>query len=78
MKIEVLGPGCKRCLATEENVKEALRELGIEAEIIKIKDFKEIMDYGVMFTPAVAINGAVRVSGKIPSVEEIKEIIEGL
>lgn len=77
MKIEVLGPGCPKCKATEENVRKALTELGIEAEVEHIYDIKEYSKRGVMFTPALAIDGEVKVSGHVPSVEEIKQLLGG-
>ena len=76
MKIEVCGPGCPRCRATEKNVLQALRELGKEAEVIKVTDFKEISARGVMMTPAVIIDGMKVCEGKIPSSEEIKKWLE--
>ena len=75
MKIEVVGPGCGRCIATEKNVKEAVGQLGIQAEIVKVTDVAEFAKKGVMFTPAVIINGQIKISGKVPTVEEIKKII---
>lgn len=75
MKIEIVGPGCPRCIATEKNVKEAVKQLGIQAEIVKITDVKEFAKKGVMFTPAVIVDGQVKISGKIPTVDEIKEIL---
>lgn len=75
MKIAVYGPGCPRCIQTEKNVKQALEELGIKAEVVKITDVKEYAKAGVMFTPAVAVDGKVMISGKIPTVEEIKKIL---
>ncbi len=75
MKIEVVGLGCPRCKATEKNVNEALRELGIAAEVIHVSDIKEIRGKGVMFTPAVIVDGKIRTSGKIPTVDEIKKIL---
>jgi len=76
MKIEVCGPGCPRCQATAKNVIQALRELGKEAEVIKVTDFKEISARGVMMTPAVIIDGMKVCEGKIPSSEEIKKWLE--
>jgi small redox-active disulfide protein 2 len=73
MKIEVLGPGCPKCQATEKNVKEAVKALGLEAEIRKVTDIKEIASYGVFGTPSVVVDGNVKCVGKIPSVEEIKK-----
>jgi small redox-active disulfide protein 2 len=72
MKIEILGPGCARCHATERNVSQALQALNVQAELIHIYDPKEYAKRGVLFTPAVIIDGETKVSGKIPTVEEIK------
>jgi len=76
MKVQILGTGCPKCKKTYENVEQALKELGACADVEKVEDLKAIMAFGVMTTPAVAIDGEVRVAGKIPSVEEIKELIE--
>ena len=75
MKIEVVGPGCPRCVATEKNVNEAVRQLGIQAEVVHVYDVAEFAKKGVMFTPAVIVDDRVEISGKIPTVEEIKEIL---
>jgi len=75
MKIEVVGPGCPRCKATEKNVNEALKELGIDAEVTHIYDMGEIAKRGVMFTPALIVDGQIKTSGKIPTVGEIKNIL---
>lgn len=75
MKIEIVGSGCPRCVATEKNVKEAIKQLGIQAEIIKVTDMKEFAKKGVMFTPAVIVDGQVKISGKIPTIEEVKRIL---
>jgi len=72
MKIEVLGTGCPKCQATLRNAERAVKELGIQAEIIKVDDIAEIAARGVMITPALAIDGEIKCSGRIPSVEEIK------
>ncbi len=72
MKIEVLGTGCPKCHKTRENVETALSEAGKEAEIVEVKDLKSIADYGVMMTPAVVVDGEVKIVGKVPSVEQIK------
>lgn len=71
MKIQVMGPGCSKCAEAEKIVKEAVAESGIEAEIIKVTDFKEIAELGVFSTPAVAIDGEVKVVGKVPSKKEV-------
>ncbi len=75
MKIDVLGTGCPKCAATEKNVREALAQLGSHAEVHKVTKINEIMEYDVMLTPAVAIDGDVKVSGKVPTVEEIKAFL---
>ena len=75
MKIEVIGPGCPRCKNTEKNVFEAIKQLGIQAEITKITDVTEFAKKGVMFTPAVIVDGQVKISGKIPTVDELKSIL---
>ena len=72
MKIEILGSGCPRCQATEKNIKQALTEMGLEAEIVKVTDPREYPKYGVMLTPAVVIDGKLKASGHIPKVSEIK------
>jgi len=78
MKIEILGTGCAKCDKLEEMVKIAVQESGINADIKHIKDMKKIMAYGVLATPAMVIDGQVKTSGKIPSLEEIKKLIYGL
>jgi small redox-active disulfide protein 2 len=75
MQIKVLGPGCPRCKKTEENAVEALKELNLEAELVKVSDLQEIMSHGIMMTPGLAIDEKVMCTGKIPSVEEIKKWI---
>ena len=72
MDIKVLGPGCQRCEQTAANVKEALAEAGISAQIEKVTNAMEIAGYGVMGTPAVVIDGEVKCVGKIPSKEDVK------
>lgn len=75
MKIEILGTGCPKCKKLALNAEEAVKELGINAEIIKVTKIDEIMNYGVMITPALALDGNVESSGKVLSIEEIKKII---
>lgn len=77
MKIEVLGTGCPKCQATIRNVEQAIKELGIQAEVVKVDDIAEITARGVMVTPALAVDGEIKCSGRIPSVEEIKSWIQG-
>jgi small redox-active disulfide protein 2 len=72
MEIKVLGPGCPRCQQTEKNVKEAVSESGVAANVEKVTDTMEIAKHGVFGTPAVVLDGEVKSVGKIPSKEEIK------
>ena len=76
MKIEILGTGCPKCKKLNELVEEAASELGVLVEIIKVTDINKIIDYGVMVTPALVIDGDVKVAGKIPSKQEITKWIE--
>ena len=73
MIISILGTGCPKCKQLEANAKKAVEELKIKAEIEKVTDVGEIVDYGVMSTPAIVINGEVKASGRIPTTEEIKK-----
>jgi small redox-active disulfide protein 2 len=75
MDIKVLGPGCAKCRKTEELVKEAVAESGVEANVEKVTDIMKIAGYGVMGTPAVVVDGDVKCVGKIPSKEDIKSWI---
>ncbi len=75
MKIQVAGLGCQKCQATEKNVREACAQLQLEADISHVSDMKEIAKLGVLFTPAVIIDGKMVVSGKLPTVEELKKIL---
>ncbi len=77
MKIQVAGPGCPRCQMTEKNVFNACAELNLAADISHVTDRKQIQDLGVWTTPAVVVDGKIVVSGKIPSVEELKKIFSG-
>ncbi len=71
MKIEILGTGCPKCQKLYENANEAVEKAGVAAEIIKITNISEISGYGVMLTPALVIDGEIKVSGKVPSADEI-------
>ncbi|MCX5668682.1 MAG: thioredoxin family protein [Candidatus Omnitrophica bacterium] len=75
MKIEILGVGCPKCKQLTVNVEAAVKELNIAAEISKVTDIDKIIEYGVMMTPALAIDGTIVLAGKILSKEEIKKII---
>ena len=74
--IQILGTGCPKCQKLAESAEAAAKELGIEYELEKIKDIGAIMDFGVMVTPALAVDGEVKVSGKVPSVDEIKKLLQ--
>ena len=74
-KVQILGTGCPKCKKLAENAENAAKELGIEHEIIKITDINEIMDFGVMSTPALAVDNVVKVAGKVPTIEKLKEMI---
>ena len=74
-KIEILGTGCAKCNRLEKNVQKAVKEAGIQAEVKKIEDLNEIMNRGVMMTPALFIDGEAIVVGKVPSVDEIKNML---
>jgi small redox-active disulfide protein 2 len=75
-KIQILGTGCPKCKKLAENAEAAAKELGIEFEIEKVTGINEIMKFGVMVTPALAVDGEVKVVGKVPSPDEIKELFE--
>ena len=77
MVIHILGSGCPNCRKLEAHAREAVKNLGLEAEIVKIQDMDAIMDMGVMITPGLAIDGVVKKAGKVPSVTEIEEILRG-
>jgi len=75
MNIKVLGSGCTKCKALEKITHEAVTAMGVSAEVEKVEDIQKIMGYGVMRTPALVINEKVVLSGRLPSLSEIKEII---
>lgn len=75
MKIQILGMGCSRCKSLTENTKKAVEMAGIEAEIEKVEDLKEIMKFNVLSTPGLVVNGEVKVAGRVPSPEDIVSIL---
>jgi len=75
MEIKILGPGCVRCKTLEKEVINILAELDIAADVSKVEDIVKIMEYGIMHTPGLVINGKVVMSGRIPSPSEMKEIL---
>ena len=74
-KIQILGTGCPKCKALAENAETAAKDLGVEYEIEKITDINEIMKFGVMMTPALAVDGEVKVVGKVPTAEKVKKML---
>ena len=74
-KLQILGTGCPKCRKLAENAEAAARELGIEFEIEKVTDINEIMSFGVIMTPALAVDGEVKVVGKVPDAEAIKGML---
>ncbi|HOP49220.1 MAG TPA: thioredoxin family protein [Ignavibacteriales bacterium] len=75
MKIKVLGPGCANCKTLEARTREALTQLNVNAEIEKVEDYDKIISYGIMRTPGLVIDEKVVVSGRVPTVEEIKKFV---
>ncbi len=76
MKVKILGPGCKNCEKMEQGVINALAELKVQADVKKIEDSNEIMGHDVFMTPALVINDKVKVSGRVPKLDEIKKWIQ--
>jgi len=74
-KIQVLGPGCPKCRKLAENARAAVEQLELDFEIEKVSDINEIMKFGVMMTPALAVDGEVKTVGKVPSPDEIRQIL---
>jgi len=75
MKIEILGTGCPKCEALAKNVEATIRELGIEATVEKVTDIVEIANRGVMMTPALSVDGNIKLVGKVATVEELKGLL---
>ena len=75
MKIQVLGTGCPKCKQLAENAEAAAKELGVDYVLEKVTDINDIVSFGIMMTPGLAVDGTVKISGKVASVEEIKELL---
>ena len=75
-QIKILGTGCARCAKLEETARNAADELGIEYEVEKVKDLNQIMEFGVMITPALVVDGEVKLAGKLASLDEIKQMLK--
>lgn len=76
MKIQILGTGCPKCRKLAENAEAAARALGLEYELVKVTDINAIMAFGVMMTPALAVDGVVKVVGKVPAAEDIQKLLK--
>ena len=76
MDIKILGTGCPKCKMLEKNALDAVAELGIKADVTKVTDINDIMEYNVMMTPALVINGKVKAAGRVPNVKEINMMIQ--
>ncbi len=75
MEIKILGPGCPRCKTLEKMTKEVIDKEGINADVSKVEDIMAIMNYGVMSTPALVVNEKVEIKGRVPSYEEIRQVL---
>ena len=75
MRIEILGTGCYKCKKLFENTEEAIKDLNLKAEIVKVEDIQKIINAGVMVTPALTVDGEVKSVGKVLSVDDIKKIL---
>jgi small redox-active disulfide protein 2 len=73
--VQILGTGCPKCKKLFETVQQTVRDLGIEAEVTKVEDINEIMKFNVMMTPALAVDGVVKVTGRLPKPDELKTMI---
>ena len=75
MEIKILGSGCARCRSLEQATKEAITELGLNATVEKVEDIQKIMEYGVMRTPGLVVNEKVILTGQVPKLAELKELL---
>ncbi len=75
MKVSILGTGCAKCTKLYETTAQAIRDLGLDAELEKVSDIQEIMKFGVMITPALVVDGVVKTAGKVPGLDEIKTLL---
>lgn len=75
MKIEILGTGCAKCKKLYENARQAVKDLDVNAEVVKVEDIQDIMNAGVMMIPALAVDGDVKSTGKLLGVDDIKKIL---
>lgn len=75
MEVKVLGPGCAKCKSTYAVVEKVIKETNLDATVTKVDDIVEMMSYNILSTPAVVVNGEVRIKGHVPSVNEVKEAL---
>ena len=75
--ITIYGPGCAKCKQTEELVRRVVTEMGIQADIVKVSDIKEMVTAGIMSTPALAVDGVIKMAGRVPKADEVKQWITG-
>lgn len=75
MKIQILGTGCAKCKKLAETAETAARELGLDYELVKVTEISDILDFGVMATPGLAVDGKVLAAGKVPTVEQVKTLL---
>ena len=76
-KLQILGSGCAKCRLLSEHTEQAARELGLDFELEKVTALDEILDFGLVATPALVVDGEVRVSGRVPTVRRIREVLAG-
>jgi len=76
MKIEILGSGCAKCKSVEKLVRNIVEELGIQANIVKVEDLQEIVNRGIMMTPAIFIDGEAKIVGRVPTADELKKLLQ--
>jgi small redox-active disulfide protein 2 len=75
-KLQILGTGCPKCAQLADNAKAAAEDLGLDYELVKVTDVQDIMNFGVMMTPALAVDGKVVLVGKVPGADDLKPLIE--
>lgn len=74
-KIQILGPGCQKCVALHDRVRQVVQDLGLVCEVEKVTNLEAIIAFGVLATPALVVDGVVRASGRVPSVPQLKEML---
>ena len=76
-RIEIFGSGCRKCEQLQERAEAAARNLGLQAEVVKVKDFEQMMARGILSTPALALDGQVKLQGQLPTVEALETLLRG-